>query len=80
MLISVLLIIIAVVVIVFLIQNALPVTVTLLAWHFDASLAMVVILSVLVGMVSMALLFFLTGAKKFFQKKASPRPSKGPHQ
>ena len=69
MLISVLLIIIAVMVIVFLIQNALPVTVTLLAWHFDASLAVVVILSVLVGMVIMALLFFLTGAKKFFQKK-----------
>ncbi len=69
MLISVFLIIIAVVVIVFLIQNALPVTVTLLAWHFDASLAMVVILSVLLGMVIMALLFLLTGAKKYFQKK-----------
>ncbi len=69
MLISVFLIIIAVVVIVFLIQNALPVTVTLLAWHFDASLAMVVILSVLLGMVIMALLFILTGAKKYFQKK-----------
>jgi putative membrane protein len=69
MLISVLLIIIAVMVIVFLIQNALPVTVTLLAWHFDASLAVVVILSVLVGMVIMALLFILAGAKKFFQKK-----------
>ena len=74
MLISVLLIIIAVVVIVFLIQNALPVTVTLLAWHFDASLAMVVILSVLVGMVVMALLFLLAGAKKFFQKKVSSQP------
>jgi uncharacterized integral membrane protein len=69
MLISVLLIIIAVVVIVFLIQNALPVTVTLLAWHFDASLAIVVILSVLVGMVIMTLVFILTGAKKYFQKK-----------
>lgn len=72
MLISVLLIIIAVVVIVFLIQNALPVTVTLFVWHFDASLAMVVILSVLVGMVVMALLFVLAGAKKFFQKKNAP--------
>jgi uncharacterized integral membrane protein len=57
-----------------LVQNALPVTVTLLAWHFDASLAMVVILSVLTGMVIMALLFLLAGAKKFFQKKATPRP------
>ncbi len=70
MLISVLLIILAVMVIVFLIQNALPVTVTLLAWHFDASLAMVVILSVLVGMVIMALLFILAGARKFFQKRS----------
>jgi uncharacterized integral membrane protein len=52
-----------------LIQNALPVTVTLLAWHFDASLAIVVILSVLVGMVIMTLVFILTGAKKYFQKK-----------
>jgi uncharacterized integral membrane protein len=56
-------------VIVFLVQNALPVTVTLFVWHVDASLAMVVILSVLVGMVIMALLFLLAGAKKFFQKK-----------
>jgi uncharacterized integral membrane protein len=69
MLISVLLIILAVVVIVFLIQNALPVTVTLLAWHFDASLAMVVILSVLVGMVIMTLVFILTGAKKYFRSE-----------
>jgi uncharacterized integral membrane protein len=71
MLISVLLITLAVVVIIFLIQNALSVTVTLLAWHFDASLAMVVILSVLVGMVIMTLVFILTGAKKYFQKKGS---------
>ncbi len=69
MLISVLLIILALMVIVFLVQNALPVTVTLFVWRFDASLAMVVILSVLVGMVIMALLFVLAGAKKFFQKK-----------
>ncbi len=38
-------------------QNATPVAVTFLAWHFEASLALVIVLSLLVGMViGMALL------------------------
>ena len=36
---------------VFSVQNAMPISVTFLSWHFDASLAVVILLSVLAGMV-----------------------------
>jgi putative membrane protein len=35
----------------FSVQNAMPISVTLLSWHFEASLAVVILLSVLAGMV-----------------------------
>ena len=36
---------------VFSVQNAMPIAVTFLSWHFEASLAVVILLSVLAGMV-----------------------------
>jgi uncharacterized integral membrane protein len=39
------------VVAVFSVQNAVPISVTFLSWHFEASLAVVILLSVLAGMV-----------------------------
>jgi uncharacterized integral membrane protein len=50
-LIVVFVLIIIAVVAVFSVQNAVPISVTFLSWHFDASLAVVILLSVLVGMV-----------------------------
>jgi uncharacterized integral membrane protein len=44
-------IIVIAVVAVFSVQNAVPISVTFLSWHFEASLAVVIILSVLAGMV-----------------------------
>jgi uncharacterized integral membrane protein len=35
----------------FSVQNAMPISVTFLSWHFEASLAVVILLSVLAGMV-----------------------------
>jgi len=32
-------------------QNAMPISVTFLSWHFEASLAVVILLSVLAGLV-----------------------------
>jgi uncharacterized integral membrane protein len=50
-LIVVFVLIIIAVVAVFSVQNAMPISVTFLSWHFDASLAVVILLSVVVGMV-----------------------------
>lgn len=36
---------------VFSVQNAMPISVTFLTWHFEASLAVVILLSVLAGIV-----------------------------
>jgi uncharacterized integral membrane protein len=36
---------------VFSVQNAVPISVAFLSWHFEASLAVVILLSVLAGMV-----------------------------
>jgi len=35
---------------VFSVQNAMPISVTFLSWHFEASLAVVILLAVLAGM------------------------------
>ncbi len=53
-------IVVIIVVAAFSAQNAAPVAVSFLAWHFEASLALVIVLSLLSGMViGMALLSLL---------------------
>ncbi len=53
-------VVVIVVVAAFSAQNAAPVVVSFLAWHFEASLALVVVLTLLCGMViGMALLSLL---------------------
>lgn len=59
----VLLILLAIVAI-FSVQNAMPVTVTFMLWKFEASLAIVIFLSLLVGMIVGATIMFL------FRKKS----------
>jgi uncharacterized integral membrane protein len=56
MFILILIILIVLIVTIFPIQNAAPVTGSFLLWQFDASLAIVVFLSVLSGMIVMLLL------------------------
>lgn len=51
MLIVVFVLIIVAAVAIFSVQNAMPISVAFFSWHFDASLAVVILLSVLVGMV-----------------------------
>ncbi len=56
----ILIIVIVVAITAFSAQNAAPVAVTFLIWHFEASLALVIVLSLLSGMViGMALLSLL---------------------
>lgn len=51
MLIVIFVMIIIAVVAIFSVQNAMPIAVTFLSWHFEASLAVVILLAVLAGMV-----------------------------
>lgn len=63
LIILVLLILLAIVAI-FSVQNAMPVTVTFMLWKFEASLAIVIFLSLLIGMIVGAIIMFL------FRKKS----------
>lgn len=63
---------IAILMLVFSVQNSAPVTVFFLFWKFDASLSIVILLSVLAGVVSASLLFLsnrLRGKMKGRSKK-----------
>ena len=51
-------------------QNAVPVTLKFITWQFSASLAIVIFLAVLTGMVIMGLLWIGTGFKKRYKKGA----------
>lgn len=54
--------------IIFSIQNASPVTLVFIKWQFSASLAMVVFLAMLAGMVIIGLFWIGAGFKKWFKK------------
>lgn len=56
----------------FSIQNALPVAVSFLFWHFEASLAIIILLSFLIGMfVGMAVLSWIRIRRSARKKKES---------
>ena len=50
-------------------QNAAPVAVTFLAWHFEASLALVIVLSLLSGMVIGIALLWLLRLRRTVRKR-----------
>ena len=51
-------------------QNAVTVTLSFITWQFSGSLAIVVFLAVLAGMVVMGLLWIAAGFKKRYKKGA----------
>jgi uncharacterized integral membrane protein len=53
---------------IFSVQNAVPVTITFLFWKFEASLAIVIFLCALFGMIAGAIIVTLLGAKASTQK------------
>ncbi len=60
-------------------QNATPVAVTFLAWHFEASLALVIVLSLLIGMVvGMALLSLLRLRRSVRERRKTAGAEKEP--
>ena len=62
------------IVVLFSVQNAGPVAVSFLSWHFEASLAIVIALSVLGGMITgMTILSWIMMRRSMRKKKATVR-------
>ena len=68
MAIVILLLVVVFVVAVFSIQNALPVEITFFFWKFEASLAIIVFLSMLCGMIAGAIVLSLLSRKSSHRK------------
>jgi uncharacterized integral membrane protein len=64
----ILLLIIVAVVATFSVQNAMPVAITFLFWKFEASLAIVIFLSVLAGIIAGAIIVSLLRIKPSLKK------------
>lgn len=60
------------VVVLFSVQNASPVAVSFLLWQFEASLAVVIVLSFLLGMVAGMVILWWIRLRRYTQKKKAP--------
>jgi len=69
MLVAILLLLILGLITLFVLQNTLPVTVSFLFWKFEASLAIVIFISVILGMIFVLALIFAGRFKRFINKK-----------
>ena len=74
MLMSVVLIVLIVLAAVFSVQNAAPVTMSFFAWNFQASLALVVLMSLLSGMVIASIFYSILRLKSALRKKQEQPP------
>lgn len=70
MVIIIILLVLVVIVAVFSVQNALPVAITFFFWKFEASLAIILFLTVITGMIAGALIVTLLKMKSSQNKKA----------
>ncbi|HMK43719.1 MAG TPA: LapA family protein [Dissulfurispiraceae bacterium] len=68
------------VVVLFSVQNALPVSVTFLSWTFQASLAVVMFLSVLAGLLVGSLITVTIMFRRSRRKRAAAREAERPMQ
>jgi uncharacterized integral membrane protein len=57
------------VVVIFSIQNAVPVVITFFFWKLEASLAIVVFLSVVAGVLIAWIIAYLSSIRKYFRKR-----------
>lgn len=71
MLIIALLLVIIILVSVFSVQNAVPVTLSFFLWRFDASLAIVIFLSVITGLITGIIIAILVRRKLSAKKETS---------
>jgi putative membrane protein len=69
---TILFVIVIVIVALFSVQNAMPVSISLLAWHFDASLAVIALLFFLAGMIAGMVVLFWTRMRRSARKRSEP--------
>ncbi len=74
----ILVVIVVVIVALFSVQNAMPVAISFLVWHFDASLAIIALLFFLAGMIAGIGLLFWTRMRRTAAKKKSELARKQP--
>jgi uncharacterized integral membrane protein len=60
------------IVVIFSIQNSVPVVITFFFWKFEASLAIVVFLSVVAGVLIAWIIAYLSSIRKYFRKRSLP--------
>ena len=70
---TILLVIIIVIVALFSVQNAMPVAIAFLGWRFDASLAVIALLSFLAGMIAGMGVLSWTRIRRAARKKSEAR-------
>ncbi|MDH4161597.1 MAG: LapA family protein [Nitrospirota bacterium] len=73
----ILMLIIAALVAIFSVQNAAPVTIAFLAWTFQASLAIVILLSTVMGVVLASAAFMLLRLKRAMRAKGAGKGAAG---
>ena len=71
MVIIIILLLLVTIVAVFSVQNALPVAITFFFWKFEASLAIILFLTLIAGMIAGALIVTLMKMKSSQNKKAA---------
>ena len=65
----ILLVIVIIVAVIFSVQNASPVALSFLAWHFESSLAIVILLTLVVGMILGMAILSLSRLMRSMRKK-----------
>jgi len=70
---TILLVIVIVIVALFSVQNAIPVSISFLSWRFDASLAVIALLFFLSGMIAGMALLFWTRMRRTARKRSETR-------
>ncbi len=70
-------VIIAVIVTLFSVQNAMPVSISFLAWQFDASLAIITLLFFLAGMVTGAVMLLWIRVRRSMRKRTEAKDAAG---
>ena len=66
---AILLVIVIAVAVIFSVQNASPVALSFLAWHFEASLAIVILLTLIIGMILGMAILSLSRLRRSMRKK-----------
>jgi putative membrane protein len=74
---AILLVIVIAVAVVFSVQNASPVALSFLAWHFEASLAVVILLTLVIGMILGMAILSVSRLMRSMRKKKEQGKQKG---